>query len=78
MTALSTFVLSGVILSHDAFFATVEFQLNPPVNGGSSLAVMPITAIPCEVTVGRKIYVVKNELEETPTITCEKMTGGAS
>ena len=69
MQILSTFVLSGVILSHDTFFATVEFQLNPASNGGPSLAVMPISAIPCEVSVGKKIYVVKNEAEEVPLIT---------
>ena len=72
MQLLSTFVLSGVILSHDTFFATVEFQLNPASNGGPSLAVMPISAIPCEVSVGKKIYVVKNEAEEVPLITCGK------
>ena len=72
MTTLSTFVLSGVILSHDAFFATVEFQLNPQTNGGASLAVMPVSAIPCEVRVGKKIYVVKHASEEIPSVTCEK------
>ena len=69
---LSTFVLTGVVLSFDGFLATVEFNLNPAVNGGPSIAVLPIDAIPCEVKVGQEVYVVKNEKEEVPTITCKK------
>tara|TARA_Y100000996_G_C22434189_1_gene606999 strand:- start:558 stop:788 length:231 start_codon:yes stop_codon:yes gene_type:complete len=68
----STFVLIGTVLSFDSFLTTVEFQTNPPSNGGPSIAVMPIEAIPCEVTVGKKVYVVKYETQEIPTITCEK------
>jgi len=69
---MTSFVLIGTILSFDSFLATVEFQTNPPVNGGASLAVMPISAIPCEIEVGKKVYVVKYEKQEIPTITCEK------
>lgn len=69
---ITSFVLVGTIMSYDAFLATIEFQLNPPVNGGPSIAVMPVEAIPCEVKIGKKIYVVKYEEQETPTITCEK------
>ena len=69
---MTSFVLIGTILSFDSFLATVEFQTNPPVNGGASLAVMPISAIPCEIEVGKKVYVVKHENQETPTITCER------
>lgn len=69
---MTSFVLVGVILSFDSVFATLEFQTNPPANGGPSLAVMPVTAIPCSVEVGKKVYVVKYETQKIPTITCEK------
>ena len=69
---LTTFVLVGSILSHDSFLATVEFQMNPAVNGGPAIAVLPVEAIPCEVKVGQGIYVVKNEKEAIPIITCKK------
>ena len=68
---LSTFVLIGTILSHDDVLSTVEFNINPAVNGGPSIAVMQNSAIPCEVRVGKKIYVVKDKNMEHPTITCE-------
>jgi|GEM_PF-2473791 len=70
MTTLSTFVLVGTIVSHDKFLSTVEFNLNPETNGGPSIAVLPNEAIPCEVTVGKKVYVVKHKEQEIPTITC--------
>ena len=69
---MTHFVLIGTIMSFDSFLATVEFQTHPPVNGGASLAVMPVEAIPCDVEIGRKIYVVKYETQEIPTITCER------
>ncbi len=69
---MTSFVLIGTILSFDNFLVTVEFQTNPPVNGGASLAVMPINAIPCDVKIGKKVYVVKYEKQEIPTISCEK------
>ena len=69
---LSSFVLIGTILSHDQFLATVEFNLNPAVNGGPAIAVLPVQAIPCEIEVGKKIYVVKDESVESPVISCEK------
>ena len=69
---LTSFVLVGTIISFDDFLATVEFQTNPPVNGGASLAIMPVEAIPCDVEVGKKVYVVKYEEQEIPTISCEK------
>ena len=53
---LNSFVLIGTILSHDAVFSTVEFNTNPATNGGPSIAVLPNTAIPCELKVGKKIY----------------------
>jgi hypothetical protein len=69
---MSSFVLIGTILSFDAFLATIEFQANPPVNGGPSLAIMPVAAIPCGVEVGKKVYVVKHEKQKIPTISCAK------
>ncbi len=72
MTTLTCFVLVGTVLSYDSFLATVEFQTNPPTNGGHSLAVMPVNSIPCEIKIGKKVYVVKDKNQEIPTITCEK------
>ena len=69
---LKSFVLVGTILSHDNFLATVSFNLNPLQNGGPSIAILPIEAIPCEVIAGKKVYVIKYEEEEVPIITCEK------
>ena len=69
---LTSFVLIGTVLSFDTFLATVEFQMNPAVNGGPATAVLPVDAIPCDIEVGKKIYVVKYEEQETPTISCEK------
>ncbi len=68
---LSSFVLVGTIVSHDTVLSTVEFNLNPATNSGPSIAVMPNDAIPCEVKVGKKIYVVKYENIEIPTIACD-------
>lgn len=67
---LSSFVLIGTILSYDAFLATVSFELNPKTNGGPGVAVMPISAIPCEVEVGKKIYVVKDKMMKFPEVSC--------
>lgn len=68
---LETFVLVGTILSHDAVFSTVSFELNPSLNGGPSIAVMTNSSIPCEVSVGKKIYVVKDKDMEVPTVVCK-------
>ena len=70
MTVLSTFVLVGTIISHDSFLSTVEFDLNPATNGGASIAVLPNKAIPCDVKIGMKIYVVKNDSDDVATISC--------
>mgnify|MGYP003153173678 FL=1 len=69
--ALKTFVLVGTILSHDDVRSTVEFNLNPAVNGGPSVAVLQNSAIPCDIHVGKKIYIVKSEEMEYPEISCE-------
>ena len=68
---LNSFVLVGTIISHDPQLSTVEFNLNPATNGGPAMAILQNSAIPCEVKVGQKIYVVKQEQEEDATITCK-------
>ena len=68
---LETFVLVGTILSHDDLRSTVEFNLNPAVNGGPSIAILQNSAIPCKVKVGKKIYVVKSKEMDHPEISCE-------
>ena len=68
---LKSFVLIGTIVSHDAVFSTVEFNLNPATNAGPSIAVVPNTAIPCEIHVGKTIYVVKDENMTNPVISCK-------
>ena len=68
---LKSFVSVGTILSHDSLLSTVEFNLNPAVNGGPSIAVVPNSAIPCSIEVGKNIYVVKDEAMEYPQIVCE-------
>ncbi len=72
MTTLSAFVLIGTVVSHDDVLATVEFNLNPATNGGPSIGIMTLASIPCEVKVGKKIYIVKEESQEIPVISCEK------
>tara|TARA_R100000152_G_C6580971_1_gene44840 strand:- start:251 stop:472 length:222 start_codon:yes stop_codon:yes gene_type:complete len=71
---LSSFVLIGIIVSHDAQLSTVEFNLNPATNGGPAIAILQNSAIPCEVEVGKKIYIVKTEEVDTPVISCEADT----
>tara|TARA_R110000824_G_scaffold31704_4_gene102925 strand:+ start:1961 stop:2197 length:237 start_codon:yes stop_codon:yes gene_type:complete len=72
MEPLTSFVLIGTILSTDLFLTTVEFNLNPATNGGPSIAVLPNHSIPCEIKVGKKLYIVKEKHQEIPAITCEK------
>lgn len=68
---LESFVLVGIIISHDTVLSTVEFNLNPAVNGGPAIGILQNSAIPCEISVGKKIYVVKEESAEHAVITCE-------
>lgn len=68
---LESFVLVGVIISHDAVLSTVEFNLNPATNSGPAIGILQNSAIPCEVKEGRKIYVVKEKEMEHAVITCE-------
>ena len=71
MNILKTFILVGIVDSHDAFFATVELNTNPASNGGPATAVMPVSAFPCEISEGKKFYVVKLHEEQEAVIICE-------
>ena len=72
MTALKVFILVGTIDSHDGQFATVELDLNPATNGGPAMAVMPVSAFPCEVKEGKTFYVVKLSAAQDSVIICHK------
>ena len=72
MNMLTTFILLGVIDSHDGTFATVELSTNPASNGGPATAVMPISAFPCEVSEGKRFYVVKLHEEQDAVIVCQE------
>jgi hypothetical protein len=71
MKTLTTFVLMGVIDSHDGVFATVELNTNPASNGGPATAVMPVSAFPCEISEGKVFYVVKLHEDQDAVIVCE-------
>ena len=69
---LTTFILVGMIDSFDTHFATVELNTTPESNGGPAMAVIPITAFPCEIYEGKVFYVVKLYEDEDATIVCQK------
>ena len=72
MTMLTTFILVGMIDSYDAHFATVELNTTPASNGGPAIAVMPVSAFPCEIYEGKVFYVVKLHEEADAAIVCQK------
>ena len=72
MKALTTFILVGMVDSFDPYFATVELNTTPSSNGGPSIAVMPVSAFPCEIYEGKIFYVVKLYDAEEATIVCQK------
>ena len=72
MKILTAFILVGVVDSYDDYFATVELNTNPALNAGAALAVVPVSAFPCEISEGQLFYVIKNETEEHATIVCHK------
>ena len=74
MKTLTTFVLMGVIDSHDGVFATVELNTNPASNGGPATAVMPVSAFPCEISEGKRFYVVKLDEDQDAVIVCHEET----
>jgi len=72
MNILTTFVLMGVIDSHDGVFATVELNTNPASNGGPATAVMPVSAFPCEISEGQVFFVVKVHEDQDAQIICQQ------
>ena len=72
MKALTTFVLMGVIDSHDGVFATVELNTNPASNGGPATAVMPVNAFPCEIYEGKVFYIVKLHDNQDAVVICQE------
>ena len=76
MNILKTFVLIGVIDSHDGVFATVELNTNPASNGGPATAIMPVAAFPCEISEGKVFYVVKMHEDQDAVIVCEDEKNG--
>ena len=72
MTILTTFILVGMIDSHDTYFATVELNTTPASNGGPATAVIPVSAFPCEIYEGKVFYVVKLHDEQDAAIVCQK------
>tara|TARA_B100001094_G_scaffold141587_1_gene137225 strand:- start:1595 stop:1864 length:270 start_codon:yes stop_codon:yes gene_type:complete len=72
MNMLATFVLVGIIDSHDGTFATVELNTNPASNGGPATAIMPVSAFPCEISEGKVFYVVKLHEDQDAVIICEE------
>ena len=72
MKMLTTFILVGMVDSHDNYFATVELNTTPASNGGPALAVMPVTAFPCEIYEGKVFYVVKLYDDQDAVIVCQK------
>ena len=72
MNILTTFILVGIVDSHDGTFATVELNTNPASNGGPATAVMPVSAFPCEISEGKRFYVVKLHQEQDAVIVFEE------
>ena len=72
MNILTTFILVGVVDSHDGTFATVELNTNPASNGGAATAVMPVSAFPCEISEGKRFYVVKLHEDQDAVIVCKE------
>jgi hypothetical protein len=72
MNMLTTFILVGMVDSHDGHFATVELNTNPASNGGPATAVMPVNAFPCEIYEGKVFYVVKLHDNQDAVIICQE------
>ena len=74
-TILYTFVLVGTVDSKDMRFASVEINTAPPMPE-SSMAVLPISAFPCEIKEGDKFFILGLTSEEQPVIICENSNNG--
>jgi hypothetical protein len=69
MKLLATFVLVGTIDSMDTVFATVELNTPAPTEQ-SSIAILPLTAFPCEIEEGDRFFVVKLDKDLDAEIIC--------
>ena len=72
MNVLTTFILLGMVDSHDEHFATVELNTNPATNGAPATAVMPVSAFPCDIHEGKVFYVVKLHDNQDAVIICQE------
>jgi len=68
--ALSTFLLIGTIDSMDQNFATVEVNYNPATLEPASMAVLPLSAFPCDVAEGDTFYILKIDPDKDAQILC--------
>ena len=68
--ALATFVLIGTVDSMDTQFATVEINYNPATLETAAMAVLPLTAFPCEIAEGDTFYIVKLDPKKDAHILC--------
>tara|TARA_Y100001938_G_scaffold120226_1_gene166852 strand:- start:906 stop:1145 length:240 start_codon:yes stop_codon:yes gene_type:complete len=78
MKTLTTFILIGMVDSMDSYFATVELNTTPASNGGPAMAIMPVSAFPCEIYEGKVFYVVKLHEDQDATIVCQKDSNSES
>jgi len=69
MKLLTTFVLVGTIDSTDTVFATVELNTPAPTEQ-SSIAILPLTAFPCEIEEGSRFFIVKLDKNIDAEIIC--------
>jgi hypothetical protein len=72
MKILTTFILVGMVDSFDKQFASVEINTNPASNSGPAMAVMPVTAFPCDIYEGKVFYVVKLHESQDAVIICQE------
>lgn len=68
--ALATFVLIGTVDSMDSQFATVEINYNPATLQPAAMAVLPVSAFPCEIEEGDNFYILKTDPNKPATILC--------
>jgi hypothetical protein len=69
MKLLTTFVLVGTIDSMDTTFVTVELNTPAPTEQ-SSIAILPITAFPCDVLEGDRFFIIKLDESLDAEIIC--------
>ena len=74
-TILSTFILVGTVDSKDMRFASVEINTNPPMPE-SSMAILPVSAFPCEIKEGDKFFILRLTSDDQPVIICRDSNNG--